>query len=1000
MKYICSFFLFVFCVRASSQVIVLNSAPVTGSVCYNDGTLRVNVSGGTQPYQYSLISGPVLANVTYPIYPDSANYFASLHSGSYTLQVSDNAGHTSTFTVVIPGNYQFPVLSSSVSSSKITVTASQGRSPYTYAISSASPNGPFGGYRVGNVFDSLCNGTYYVRVIDSCGNFYTTAPIVINQLPLQILATCIGNGGNDLVTAFIPSAVFGNPPVTYTCYNNGFTITNTNGQFSVPSAYQCPDTIIAVDICGDTAFAVTDCHPLILGLCSNFTDSTATVTVSGGTPPYIYHFGQGGNIILTQNNGNFTHLPYVSIGSDVVFDVIDACGRRKSVSDIYMNFIVDNDCPFNGNLYVPQPIPGAIGAAVITCLNCIPMQTLSASQPYFTNLDTGSYIIKVTDACGETKQDTFHIPDPKPISADLEFISCNDVKAVAIVGGLPVSSGIVYTLYNNSNDSLAQNSTGLFGNLAGGIYTINVHADYCIDVQLQFFIPHFNGFCITPYMDATCQLHVIAKYIGEDLPEKYSLVSVPGGISYNEVPPDSGNGIFFDVPPGDYTLISDSGCSVSQNLNYYFGLTETHNTNCVNKGTIVLQQLNINFSVCANKYYYTLEYLNTGHLDTAYGYPSTIVFTGLDTGTYIARVYLNYDTVGFAGTILNTHNSSCAIDSAVIIISPHVVPTVNAQNATVCGQNDSADVTFTITGGLPPYYLTIPGYASLTTDSAKGVLSGIPLGNYTLIVSDSCGISSSLSVTVIDSCIDCSAVQAKFSVSDSLPCTGDTVYFVGVGSANLSYEWLLNGISVSDSLLLYVPVDSNTNATVSFIVHNYACFDTVSVLIHVPETPLFYLGNDTVLCDGYKLSLNTGSNQTNWSTGAVSAAIQVADSGLYWAMVTGKCSSFSDSIQIDFEMCPSVLHIPDAFTPNGDGVNDFFTVFGTSIAEWEIRIYNRWGELVYSSTNTAELNELSMGWDGRFRGNLQTTATFVYYVSALGTDGKKFFEKGNLTLIR
>ena len=72
-----------------------------------------------------------------------------------------------------------------------------------------------------------------------------------------------------------------------------------------------------------------------------------------------------------------------------------------------------------------------------------------------------------------------------------------------------------------------------------------------------------------------------------------------------------------------------------------------------------------------------------------------------------------------------------------------------------------------------------------------------------------------------------------------------------------------------------------------------------------------------------------------------------------------------------------LLGMPNAFTPNGDGLNDTAYVEGRHIADLSYRIYNRWGELVFES------NDINLGWDGRFRGVLQEQEVYVYGRSSI-----------------
>jgi gliding motility-associated-like protein len=91
----------------------------------------------------------------------------------------------------------------------------------------------------------------------------------------------------------------------------------------------------------------------------------------------------------------------------------------------------------------------------------------------------------------------------------------------------------------------------------------------------------------------------------------------------------------------------------------------------------------------------------------------------------------------------------------------------------------------------------------------------------------------------------------------------------------------------------------------------------------------------------------------------------------------------------------STLYIPSAFTPDGDGVNDAFGAKGKNIISLKMKIYNRWGELVY------ETDQLNDTWDGTYKGNAITnTDVFVYTVNAVSVDGKPLPEEnGTVTLV-
>jgi len=97
---------------------------------------------------------------------------------------------------------------------------------------------------------------------------------------------------------------------------------------------------------------------------------------------------------------------------------------------------------------------------------------------------------------------------------------------------------------------------------------------------------------------------------------------------------------------------------------------------------------------------------------------------------------------------------------------------------------------------------------------------------------------------------------------------------------------------------------------------------------------------------------------------------------------------------IDVICGPPDLYVPNAFTPNGDGDNDVLLVRGNNITNMTLRIYHRWGEKVFESTDQ------STGWDGTYKGKECDPAVFVYYLDVDCLGGESYEQKGNITLIR
>ncbi len=88
------------------------------------------------------------------------------------------------------------------------------------------------------------------------------------------------------------------------------------------------------------------------------------------------------------------------------------------------------------------------------------------------------------------------------------------------------------------------------------------------------------------------------------------------------------------------------------------------------------------------------------------------------------------------------------------------------------------------------------------------------------------------------------------------------------------------------------------------------------------------------------------------------------------------------------------VYIPSAFSPNGDGVNDALEVFAINPASYSLKIYNRWSELVFES------NDINTKWNGTYKGEICVMDNYVYVLEVTQLNGKQFYEKGSILLLR
>lgn len=185
--------------------------------------------------------------------------------------------------------------------------------------------------------------------------------------------------------------------------------------------------------------------------------------------------------------------------------------------------------------------------------------------------------------------------------------------------------------------------------------------------------------------------------------------------------------------------------------------------------------------------------------------------------------------------------------------------------------------------------------------------------------------------------------------------------------------------------------------------------DTVNVFV-VPKIIVF-AGNDTVVVVGQPLQLNAIANDsltlnftwnpTNWLSdpsiyNPIATFPSSVDSITYVVTAaTAEGCYGSDAIHIKVFKTNADIFMPNAFTPNGDGRNDVFKPILVGISKLSVfSIYNRWGQLVYTTSQNGK------GWDGTIHGQKQDPGTYVYMVSGIDYLGKVVTKKGAFTLVR
>ena len=136
------------------------------------------------------------------------------------------------------------------------------------------------------------------------------------------------------------------------------------------------------------------------------------------------------------------------------------------------------------------------------------------------------------------------------------------------------------------------------------------------------------------------------------------------------------------------------------------------------------------------------------------------------------------------------------------------------------------------------------------------------------------------------------------------------------------------------------------------------CHSSDTIQVDYKFKPQFSLGQDISICPPEEMVLDPHIDGSySWQDGSSSPVYRVRDVGLYFVTITNGCGSKTDSLLVDPGICE--LFIPSGFTPNNDGKNDIFKGIGKpQVDKFEMRIYNRWGEIVKAKFKTANKNIL------------------------------------------
>lgn len=221
-------------------------------------------------------------------------------------------------------------------------------------------------------------------------------------------------------------------------------------------------------------------------------------------------------------------------------------------------------------------------------------------------------------------------------------------------------------------------------------------------------------------------------------------------------------------------------------------------------------------------------------------------------------------------------------------------------------------------------------------------------------------------------------------------CQDQTIVLNAAYEGGIRYDWN-TGVNTPSYLaqkegLYYVTVTTEVG-----------CIGNDTILLTYYAKPTILLGDDTTVCEETPLVLkplySINEDEITWSNGSTERQIAITAGGIYYVDAINKCGTTSDTINIHQIFCN--IWVPNAFTPNGDGINDILRILGNigRIEDVSFSIFNRWGQEVFHTKNKLQ------GWDGNYKATPAALATYVYMLE-YSLEGQPYMLKGNVQLLR
>lgn len=346
--------------------------------------------------------------------------------------------------------------------------------------------------------------------------------------------------------------------------------------------------------------------------------------------------------------------------------------------------------------------------------------------------------------------------------------------------------------------------------------------------------------------------------------------------------------------------------------------------------------------------------------------------------------------------------AGCDANFTIVVVDyPPLLTGMDPIDISCFGEQDGS-ITAMPSGGAGAYtYLWNNG-------STEPTISNLAQGTYTVTVTDAAGCTSTADAAIIEP----PELLLTLAVTNVV-CHGNNSGIITASATGGTppYEYSADGVNFQTSPNLSGLFAGTYDAIVR---DSRGCLLTAQATVTEPPPLLVDAGEDQTIDLGYTADIRalitplfhpvtitwTPSQTLDCNDCPGPAALPASTTTYYITVVDADGCSATDSVTI-IVILNRPIYIPNAFSPNNDGVNDFFTVYGGPAARSvrKLKIFDRWGELVFDGANLPLNNEPS-GWNGFFKGKEMDPAVFAYLAEVEFIDGVVVLYEGDVTIIR